>query len=1017
MAKLSKSLLFAAVLLFSQVIFVSVAPAACGDGAVDAGEDCDDGDTDFASGELCGADCTVVSCGHASGSAGVRPIATDALFALQAVVGIETCDSCVCDTDGSGQATATDVLRILAAAVGQEITLTCGACTDLVRHGVLTLTSVIPIVESARDAMLQERAEIESLGLILADDGSLVSAPETPARGWLLRMGEKLILSDAAGAFTVALSRNDPTVGSIAHPAQPDDPVFELRMDELARPEDPPTEIEMELAFAGPCGMNADPAFPDPPTCDEILGGASTAALDAHHHHGPPGPVRRRPAQDERDGEESSGENEKAETDAIAASEFDPEDAVAVDRMGFYPLGNQSCCRQYDGPTSSQFDLGTVEGTLFNYFASTCHLRVFTGCCANELGSLTAAGLKAIGALEQVSCVHNHKGRYCQEIVQGDLSVDTDGVLVRDGTSYQRPVRLGERVDMIVHNNGCFGTTFIEKTRNEIQGRFEGTFVSEELGRALHFTGSPPNLDYEADRDFEYVVPACVSEFSGNALDTYVFKTDGVDFTIRFRLKTGNLWRFEDGSVFSADDKTVSPPNEDCQTYHVRGAHPCTGDADPGDPCGHGVVTPVAVCGDDVLDVGEDCESTNDFACPGQCEACECPGPVCGNQVIEPGEECDGQAFTPDCVDGVCRLDCTCSECGNGRIDAPEDCDGADLGGATCEDFDRVSGALMCDENCAFDFTECLSPACGNDLREADEECDGSDNAACGGGDVCGPECSCVPPGCGDGVVGEGEQCDSEDFFCHGGTCLEDCGCDNACSNDGDCAGGDVCIGLCVSPCDGPGDCQAGELCIVPGSTPGGDLLPGCSPPMSGGAAVGADCGAADECGSYTCPGALGECSEFCSVGPGGDSECPNQACVELLPGTGYGLCGTECGSDGDCGTGRVCGLTADTSDNAYEGACVVAAGVGALGDSCAANSECDTGLCMTPPPSPAFCSTGDQCGAGEVCTPFFVCAFETCTAFCESNDDCGGSLPTCTEMPFLRPGGGDPDVLNFCAP
>jgi hypothetical protein len=55
--------------------------------------------------------------------------ASDALFALQAAVGLITCELCVCDVNASGAVTAADALRILASAVGQDVTLDCLPCS------------------------------------------------------------------------------------------------------------------------------------------------------------------------------------------------------------------------------------------------------------------------------------------------------------------------------------------------------------------------------------------------------------------------------------------------------------------------------------------------------------------------------------------------------------------------------------------------------------------------------------------------------------------------------------------------------------------------------------------------------------------------------------------------------------------------------------------------------------------------------------------------------------------------
>lgn len=55
--------------------------------------------------------------------------ASDALFILNAAVGIQTCELCVCDADGSGGVAATDALLTLQAAVGQPVPLECPPCS------------------------------------------------------------------------------------------------------------------------------------------------------------------------------------------------------------------------------------------------------------------------------------------------------------------------------------------------------------------------------------------------------------------------------------------------------------------------------------------------------------------------------------------------------------------------------------------------------------------------------------------------------------------------------------------------------------------------------------------------------------------------------------------------------------------------------------------------------------------------------------------------------------------------
>jgi uncharacterized protein YkwD len=63
-------------------------------------------------------------------SDGESPTASDALYNLRFAVNfVDPCELCVCDTDGSGSITATDALIILKAAVGQDVTFECPACS------------------------------------------------------------------------------------------------------------------------------------------------------------------------------------------------------------------------------------------------------------------------------------------------------------------------------------------------------------------------------------------------------------------------------------------------------------------------------------------------------------------------------------------------------------------------------------------------------------------------------------------------------------------------------------------------------------------------------------------------------------------------------------------------------------------------------------------------------------------------------------------------------------------------
>ncbi len=100
----------------------------CGDGYENgaAGEGCDEGGANSNSnGVFCNAACAPTPCGTPVSRSHLRPNATDALWALQSSIALQTCDRRVCDTDASGSTSASDALRILNAAVQRPVSLIC----------------------------------------------------------------------------------------------------------------------------------------------------------------------------------------------------------------------------------------------------------------------------------------------------------------------------------------------------------------------------------------------------------------------------------------------------------------------------------------------------------------------------------------------------------------------------------------------------------------------------------------------------------------------------------------------------------------------------------------------------------------------------------------------------------------------------------------------------------------------------------------------------------------------------
>jgi len=95
----------------------------CGDGLLQIGEDCDDGNLQSRDG--CSASCTKDTiCGDANLNGSLS--ASDALQILKNAVGADvSCPPYVCDTNASGKILASDALTVLKRAVGTPIDMVC----------------------------------------------------------------------------------------------------------------------------------------------------------------------------------------------------------------------------------------------------------------------------------------------------------------------------------------------------------------------------------------------------------------------------------------------------------------------------------------------------------------------------------------------------------------------------------------------------------------------------------------------------------------------------------------------------------------------------------------------------------------------------------------------------------------------------------------------------------------------------------------------------------------------------
>lgn len=75
-------------------------------------------------------------------SNGDGPSAADCLFILRVAVDLEVCEACVCDVTGNADTAASDALRCLGIAVGQDgLTLDCQPCATTTTRKLSSTTS------------------------------------------------------------------------------------------------------------------------------------------------------------------------------------------------------------------------------------------------------------------------------------------------------------------------------------------------------------------------------------------------------------------------------------------------------------------------------------------------------------------------------------------------------------------------------------------------------------------------------------------------------------------------------------------------------------------------------------------------------------------------------------------------------------------------------------------------------------------------------------------------------------
>lgn len=390
---------------------------------------------------------------------------------------------------------------------------------------------------------------------------------------------------------------------------------------------------------------------------------------------------------------------------------------------------------------------------------------------------------------------------------------------------------------------------------------------------------------------------------------------------------------------------------------------------------------------------------------------------VCGNTIVEDGEDCDagsGNGATTCTCTSDCAFPSMLVVCSDGNFCTDEDsCDGAGAcvagGQSPCS-----GGAPVCDES----NDECDECAGASDCQDNSscngaETCDASGTCQSGTATVCQANESCVEASntcvCDVGFVRDGDgvgdcvlsQCDDAADCDDSNLCTEDICLVGICSNTPDigasCDNGDF--------CDGVGACNATGACVEPG-TPCGGSTPFCDEANN----ECDECASASDCSdSLTCNGSevcdsSGSCQNgtavTCSANssctePGGNCQCDAGFVPNSDP-TGAGCVPRECTLDIDCGDSNIC-----TVDSCEGGLCVNGIMNGAScdnGDFCDGAGACDaSGVCVEP---------GTPCTGNNTICDEFEDQCEACVDDSNTTTDtgCDSTNPFCDDSDASNP-------------
>lgn len=281
-------------------------------------------------------------------------------------------------------------------------------------------------------------------------------------------------------------------------------------------------------------------------------------------------------------------------------------------------------------------------------------------------------------------------------------------------------------------------------------------------------------------------------------------------------------------------------------------------------------------------------------------------------------------------------------------------------------------------------------------------------------------ESVCIPNP--DGVA-TGNACtlddDCQSQVCTNGTCASSCTDRDQCASDQVCRDDtidkagisgtfQVCETLDDERCTSSGTCSDGvRLCSQFRDT-GGSVEAYCQfPNDSASGSLGDSCSAPGDCETNLCLGQITQDRRFpneCSVVCRQNSQCgSDQVCTTLpLQNSDIAACTRKCSSNNDCSSANICqaNLNELTDPNSIDTVCTKPLSGANFGETCSANNDCQSGLCLsTTTYYTQTCTTDADCSSGRTCESRpnetdDYCAEVTsqCTRVCDADSQCSSS-------------------------